>query len=34
MLARGSRPDDRSAALAKIDQELRAIETLAIQDRH
>jgi hypothetical protein len=31
---RRSQPDDRSAALAKIDQELRAIETLAIQNRH
>jgi len=31
---RRSQPHDRSAALAKIDQELRAIETLAIQNRH
>jgi hypothetical protein len=31
---RRSQPRDRSAALAKIDQELRAIETLAIQNRH
>jgi hypothetical protein len=33
-MPRGSQPHDRSSALAKIDQELRAIETLAIQNRH
>jgi hypothetical protein len=31
---RRSQPHDRRAALAKIDQELRTIETLAIQNRH
>lgn len=31
---RRSQPHDHRAALAKIDQELRAIEALAIQDRH
>lgn len=33
-MPRRNQPDDRSAALAKIDQELRTIETLAIQNRH
>jgi endonuclease/exonuclease/phosphatase family metal-dependent hydrolase len=33
-MPRRSQPHDRSAALAKIDQELRTIETLAIQNRH
>lgn len=31
---RRSQPHDRSAALAKIDRELRTIETLAIQNKH
>jgi hypothetical protein len=31
---RPSQPHDRAAALAKIDQELRTIERLAIQNRH
>jgi len=31
---RRSQPHDRGAALAKIDQELRTIERLAVQDRH
>ena len=33
-MPRRSQPYDRGAALAKIDQELRTIETLAIQNRH
>ena len=33
-VSRRGQPHDRRAALAKIDQELRAIEALAIQDRH
>jgi hypothetical protein len=33
-MPRRSQPHDRSAAHAKIDQELRTIETLAIQNRH
>src|SRR5262249_61509206 len=33
-MPRRSQPHDRGAALAKIDQELRTIETLAIQNRH
>ena len=31
---RRSQPHDRGAALAKIDQELRTIERLAVQNRH
>jgi hypothetical protein len=31
---RRSQPPDRDAALAKIDQELRTIERLAVQNRH
>jgi hypothetical protein len=33
-LPRRSQPHDRGAALAKIDQELRTIETLAIENMH
>jgi len=33
-MPRRSQPHDRGAALAKIDQELRTIERLAVQDRH
>ena len=33
-MSRRSQPHDRSAAFAKIDRELRTIETLAIQNRH
>lgn len=33
-MPRGGQPHDRSAAIAKIDRELRAIETLATQNRH
>lgn len=33
-MPRRSQPHDRGAALAKIDQELRTIERLAVQNRH